>query len=165
MRKLLFHGFVVFAGVVSLPSSLTRQNLPDRVPTTREPLPDSKVTDPRLTSLRRFFEERQCPALAVADVFLSVADAYDLDWRLLPSISYIESTGGKQARNNNLFGWDAGKAEFASLAAAVQHVASSLANSRLYRGKDLDEMLETYNLDVEYAQKVKSVMKRISPSE
>jgi hypothetical protein len=170
MRKLLFNGFVVFAGVVSLPSSLTRQNLPDRVPTTTQepekPTANKSITDdPRLTTLRRFFEERGCPALAVADVFLSVADAYDLDWRLLPSISYVESTGGKQARNNNLFGWDSGRAEFASLAAGVQQVASSLARSRLYRGKDLDEVLETYNPDAEYARKVKSVMVRISPSE
>lgn len=160
MRKLLCNGLVVFAGVVSLPSPLTRQSLADRVKPAPETLPD-----PRLTSLQRFFEERQCPALAVADVFLNVADAYELDWRLLPSISFVESTGGKQARNNNLFGWDSGRAEFASLGAAIREVAFSLANSRLYKGKDLDELLETYNPDAEYARKVKSVMERISPSE
>lgn len=96
---------------------------------------------------------------------MQAADAHGLDWRLLPSISFIESTGGKALKNNNLFGWDAGRAEFPSLSAAIHTVAYSLANSRLYKNKDLDEVLETYNPEADYARKVKSVMKRISPSE
>jgi hypothetical protein len=162
MRKLLSNGLVVFAGVVSLPSSLSHQYLADRVPAVAA---DHAQMDPRLESLKRFFERRNCPALAVSDVFVQVADVYDLDWRLLPSISFVESTGGKNARNNNLFGWDAGRAEFSSLTAAIQKVAYKLANSSLYRNKDLDEVLETYNPDAEYARKVKSVMERIAPSE
>jgi hypothetical protein len=82
---------------------------------------------------------------------------------LLPSISFIESTGGKAARNNNMFGWDSGNAEFATLAEGINVVAYRLAHSELYRDKDLDGVLATYNPDVEYAQKVKSVMRRIAP--
>ena len=37
----------------------------------------------------------------------------------------------------------------------------SLANSRRYRHKKLDELLAIYNPDAEYARKVKSVMERI----
>lgn len=162
MRKLLSNGFFMFAGVVSLPSSLSHQHLADRVPAVTA---DQSRMDPRLDRLKQFFERRNCPALAVSDVFVQVADIYDLDWRLLPSISFVESTGGKNARNNNLFGWDAGRAEFSSLTAAIQKVAYSLANSSLYRNKDLDEVLETYNPDAEYARKVKLVMERIAPSE
>ena len=162
MRKLLSNGFFMFAGVVSLPSSLSHQHLADRVPAVTA---DQSRMDPRLDRLKQFFQRRNCPALAVSDVFVQVADIYDLDWRLLPSISFVESTGGKNARNNNLFGWDAGRAEFSSLTAAIQKVAYSLANSSLYRNKDLDEVLETYNPDAEYARKVKSVMERIAPSE
>lgn len=162
MRKLLSNGLVMFAGVVSLPSSLSHQHLAERVP--QAPI-ERSMLDPRLETLKRYFGARSCPALAVADVFIQVADLYDLDWRLLPSISIVESTGGKAARNNNLFGWDAGRAEFSSLTAAIQQVAFTLANSNLYKNKDLDEVLETYNPDAEYARKVKSVMERIAPSE
>ena len=35
----------------------------------------------------------------------------------------------------------------------------------LYKDKALDSLLATYNPNIEYAQKVKSVMRRISPSE
>jgi hypothetical protein len=158
MRKLLSTGVVVFAGVVSLPSSLSHQPLTERM----TPAP---AEDPRLEKLRKFFEARQCPALSAAHVFVEVADLYDLDWRLLPSISFIESTGGKFAPNNNLFGWDSGRAEFTSVTAGIQRVAYALANSRYYKNKSLDEVLQTYNPDAQYAHRVKTVMKRISPSE
>jgi len=160
MRRLLSNGLVVFAGMVSLPSSVTHYHL-----SVAGTPPAETRFDPRLDSLKKFFEERGCPALAVAEVFLQAADAYGLDWRLLPSISFVESTGGKQLKNNNLFGWDSGRAQFASLSSAIHAVAFALANSSLYKDKDLDTVLETYNPDAEYAQKVKSVMQRISPSE
>jgi hypothetical protein len=88
-----------------------------------------------------------------------------LDWRLLPSISYVESTGGKSARNYNFFGWDSGKAQFTSPSEAIHEVGYRLTHSALYRDKDLDEVLTTYNPDASYAEKVKSVMRQIAPTE
>jgi hypothetical protein len=156
MRKLLSNGFVAFA-VFTLPAPVSQEL--DRTPAAEVRM------DPRLERLESFFGDRNCPALVVAETFLQAADLHGLDWRLLPSISFIESTGGKAARNNNLFGWDNGRTEFPSFQAAIHTVANSLANSRLYRNKNLDELLETYNPDAEYAHKVKSVMAWISPSE
>ena len=115
--------------------------------------------------LEKFFQRAGCPAQKYSYTFLEAADAYDLDWRLLPSISFIESTGGKAARNNNLFGWDSGRAEFASPAAGIHTVGYRLSHSSLYRHKDLDGILATYNPDAEYGEKVKAVMRRISSSE
>ena len=158
MRKLLTSGIAVFAGMVSLPSVVSphqSQHVPEH----------SYQQDPRLKRLQKFFRKADCPAQKYSNVFLEAADAYDLDWRLLPSISFIESTGGKAAKNNNFFGWKSGKAEFASPTAGIQAVGYSLAYSDLYRDKDVDEILATYNPDAEYAEKVKSVMRRISPSE
>jgi hypothetical protein len=121
--------------------------------------------DPRFETLRKFFHKADCPAQHYADVFIEAADRYELDWRLLPSLSYVESTGGKQARNNNIFGWDSGRAQFASPTEGIHQVGYRLAHSNLYRDKNLDELLETYNPSAEYAQRVKSVMRRISPEE
>ena len=90
------------------------------------------------------------------------ADTYTLDWRLLPSISYLESTGGKAGRNNNIFGWDSGRARFSTPAAGIYAVGYRLAYSGLYRDKSLDEVLTTYNPDAAYGRKVKSVMRRIA---
>jgi hypothetical protein len=91
-----------------------------------------------------------------------VADEYELDWRLLPSLSFIESTGGKASHNNNLFGWDSGRAHFSSPTEAIRRVGSHLAHSSLYRSKSLDGILTTYNHNQAYAQKVKSVMRQIA---
>jgi hypothetical protein len=44
-------------------------------------------------------------------------------------------------------------------------VGYRLAHSDLYRDKDVDGILATYNPDEEYAQRVKFVMRQISPSE
>jgi hypothetical protein len=94
-----------------------------------------------------------------------VADQHNLDWRLLPSISMVESGGGREARNNNLFGWDGGKAIFISVRAGIHNVAARLGNSKMYRDKGVDEILRIYNPGANYPEVVKSVMRRISPSE
>ncbi|HEX3746883.1 MAG TPA: hypothetical protein VHW09_23255 [Bryobacteraceae bacterium] len=119
-------------------------------------------SDPRLNTLRHFFTQGDCPAAEYAADFLMVADEYALDWRLLPSLSFVESTGGKASPHNNLFGWDSGRAHFPSPSAAIQSVGSYLATSSLYRSKSLDEILALYNPRREYARKVKSVMQRIA---
>jgi hypothetical protein len=132
---------------------------PRTVPTS---LKQEYRSDRRLIPLQNFFVQAECPAAEYAVEFLMVADQYALDWRLLPSLSFIESTGGKASPYNNLFGWDSGRAHFASPSAAIRTVGSFLANSTLYRSKSLDEILATYNPDRDYPQKVKSVMRRIA---
>lgn len=150
MRKLLPSGLVVFAGMIAPPIAFA-------------PHAQERPADYRFHLLKKFFQKGDCPAERYAQAFLDAADRYDLDWRLLPSLSYIESTGGKMARNNNLFGWDSGKAEFPTPVAGIREVGYRLANSSLYKDKDLDDVLATYNPDAEYAEKVKSVMRRIGP--
>jgi hypothetical protein len=157
MRILLSSG-LVFAGLVSVPYAVSPHQ------TFREPVPDVRH-DPRLQLLRNFFVRFECPALQYSEHFIGAADDYDLDWRLLPSISYVESTGGKWARNNNFFGWDSGHAEFSSPAAGIYAVGYRLSKSNLYRGKNLDRVLATYNPNVKYGRLVKSVMRQISPAE
>jgi len=157
MKKFL-PGLAAFAGVVSMPLSVSHPPIPT-VPVAHY------RTDTRIEKLHSFFQKFDCPAVSHVMEFLDAADVYDLDWRLLPSISYVESTGGKLARNNNLFGWDSGRAQFASISSAIYDVGYRLAYSRLYKHKDLDALLATYNPDTDYADKVKSVMRRIAPCE
>jgi hypothetical protein len=158
MNKFWSSGLLVVAGMVAQPAGVS----PGQVPT--NPAPDCR-RDSRLETLRKFFRKCDCPAEMYSTVFLEAADDYALDWRLLPSLSYIESTGGKAARNNNLFGWDSGRAHFPSPTAGIHAVAYHLAHSALYKDKNLDKLLATYNHSAAYARKVKSVMQRIAPSE
>lgn len=156
MMKLITSGVFV-AGMAAVPVALS-----PHPPLT--PAPEYR-SDPRLETLRTFFHVAECPAEEYAAAFLEAADYNDLDWRLLPSLSFVESTGGKFARDNNLFGWDSGRAHFPSPVAGIHAVGYRLSHSDLYKDKELDEILSTYNPNIEYARRVKSVMRRIAPSE
>ena len=99
----------------------------------------------------------------LAPEFLAAADRHRLDWRLLPSISVIESGGGKNYTQNNIFGWGSATRGFASIRKSIDWVAARLANSKLYKGKDLDGILATYNPRPGYRARVKSVMRMLGP--
>lgn len=123
--------------------------------------PKVDQNDPRLSRLKKFFAERDCPLKDSAKDFLLAADQNALDWRLLPSISIIESSGGKDYRNNNVFGWNSCKEHFPSVRAGIHYVAAQLGKSSRYRGKDVKHKLQIYNPLPEYPQRVEAVMRAI----
>ena len=150
---------IVFAGLFVVPAAVSvRQGVAGD---TQKVIVDQY--DPRLARLQQFFAERACPLGEVASEFLVAADRNDLDWRLLPSISIVESSGGKDFRNNNVFGWDSCRESFPSVEAGIHFVASRLANSKLYKDKDLDGKLSTYNPLPDYPHRVRAVMQTLEP--
>jgi len=120
--------------------------------------------DPRFTLLKRFFEDRGSPAKEHVVDFILAADHNNLDWRLLPSISFVESGGGKEFKNNNILGWGSCTLKFPSVKAGIHEVANRLATSKLYKNKGVEQILRTYNSNADYPARVKRVMQRISPS-
>ena len=127
------------------------------------PLSAEIRVDPRVSRLRLFLEEKDCPIQDLAPDFIEAADRHGLDWRLLPSISFIESTGGKYCRRNNIFGWANANKRFPSIRHGIHVVAHNLGQARQYRSKGTDGILKTYNPRPEYAIRVKEVMERIGP--
>ena len=117
--------------------------------------------DPRLNRLENFFEACKCPVRPLAEIFIRAADRHGIDWRLLPAIAFIESTGGKANRNNNILGWGNGNIRFKAISDGIRTVAERLANSDYYRGKNIDQILYTYNPRPQYRIKVKAVMREI----
>jgi len=145
--------FLLVAGLLAAPVTASVQQY--------QYSPEVKQNDPRLWRLEKFFADRDCPLRTAAKDFLIAADQNHLDWRLLPSISIIESSGGKYHRNNNVFGWDSCNEKFSSIRAGIHYVAEQLGKSKRYRGKDLDSKLQIYNPVPEYCQRVKAVMRAI----
>lgn len=156
MRKLT-HGLVLFAGLLAVPSSKDTDLLYAEVA--------HYDNDPRLDALEKFFGDRECPVREMAADFLIAADRNELDWRLLPSISFVESGGGKDFKNNNVFGWDSCRQAFPSIRAGIHHVADRIGTSRLYKHKSTNEILRIYNPRTEYAPLVRNVMRSIGPVE
>ena len=146
--------FLLVAGLLAAPATVSVQQY-------KAPAPPVKKSDPRLSRLQKFFGDRDCPLRDSAKDFLVAADQNQLDWRLLPSISIIESSGGKDYTNNNVFGWASCKERFTSVREGIHFVAAQLGKSRKYKGKDLDSKLQTYNPVPDYPQKVKAVMRAI----
>jgi hypothetical protein len=147
---------LLVAGLLAVPGSVSLNQF--------QPNPSVDPNDPRLSRLERYFAQRGCPLREAAVDFLIAADQNKLDWRLLPSISMIESSGGKDFKNNNVFGWDSNQS-FPSVRAGIHFVASKLAKSKLYRGKDVNGKLRIYNPLPDYVARVKAVMHALEPEE
>jgi hypothetical protein len=122
-------------------------------------------TDPRTIRLRKFLNKLRCPVAYLSEEFVRAADDNHLDWRLLPSISIIESGGGKAyiREKNNIFGWGGGEIGFTSVRAGLHAIAYELGRGPLYRRHNSLGKLHLYNPDENYAQQVMAVMRRISP--
>jgi hypothetical protein len=155
LRKLVSQGIVMFAGLLASPV------IPHAI---ENPQVRDSTKDPRLSLLRRFFEASGSPAKEHVADFILAADRNELDWRLLPSISFVESGGGKEYKNNNILGWGSCTQKFPSVKAGIHAVAERLANSKLYKNKGVEGILRTYNSNADYPAKVKRVMYRISPA-
>jgi len=160
MKRFLPQGFMVFAGVLGIATASVNS---DQDVTRYDIAKNRKKLDLRESILRKFLKEKQCPDQEFTEIFISEADAHGLDWRLLPSLAFIETTGGKTMKGNNLFGWANGKQKFSSISDAIHTVASALAHGSAYRGKDIGGKLAAYNQGTDYPAMVMQIMRQISP--
>lgn len=64
-------------------------------------------TDTRVAIVRSYLQSKNSPMVNSAGTFITVADRYDLDWRLLIAISGNESNFGKRipSGSHNAWGW------------------------------------------------------------
>lgn len=155
LRQLLPSVFVLATGLLATPSSMC----PVQHVTTEVTYED----DIRVGRLKEYFGDRNSPAHELARDFVAAADMYDLDWRLLPSISMMESSGGKRYIKNNILGWDSCRVGFPTIRDGIHFVAERLAVSDLYRGKDVDGILRTYNPYRSYRVRAKRIMNVLGP--
>ena len=129
-------------------------------------VPQSRYAeDPRLDRLQSFFKKIKSPVAHLAEDFLIVADTYDLDWRLLPSISFVESSAGRHYKNNNIFGWNNCDTRFNSIRDGIYYVGERMAESHYYKGKTVEDKLKTYNPFPHYRPTVMKVMSKLGPSD
>jgi hypothetical protein len=155
MKSFLPSGFMIFAGVLGIAAASMQSD--------QDITKNRKKFDLRGAILRKFLKEKHCPDQEYTEVFLAEADAHGLDWRLLPTLAFVESGGGRTAKGNNLFGWANGKGRFTSIGEAIHHVAMAFAHGRAYQGKDLDGKLATFNQGTDYRAMVRDIMNQIAP--
>jgi hypothetical protein len=117
--------------------------------------------DQRIFRLESFFKAYNCPNPLHVEEYLGAADAYEIDYRLLPAISLLESTCGFYGRKNNRWGWDSNQSGFSSVVAGIHYVARQLAENPYYKGKTLEEKILMYNPDPHYVSSVRRLMRQI----
>ncbi len=112
-----------------------------------------KLTDDRVEKIRAYYARYDLPLQHEARHFVEAADKYDIDWRLVAAIGFMESTGGKFACKTvtyNAFGWGSCKYGFDSYEDAIYTISMNLAGeyhktAHHYKGKDVRGIIDAYN--------------------
>ena len=123
----------------------------------------------RESVLIEFFEKYDSPLKDHTDTFIAVADKYDIDYRLLPAISCIESGCGKKliADSYNPFGWGIygnKVTRFANYDEAIEKVGEGLNKNYFAKGFDtIEEIAPIYtpSSHVHWLSKVRFFMSQI----
>jgi hypothetical protein len=121
-----------------------------------------------------YYRKYNMPLEGTGMIMAKAAQENGLDWRLLPAISVIESTGGIHACKNathSFMGWGSCKINFNSDKEAIEIIAQNLGGNdpdtdHHYAGKSVKEILQKYNppsIVPNYANKVMKVMKKFGP--
>ena len=109
--------------------------------------------DTRALKIKSYYDRHNLPLAAYAQEFVDAADRYDIDWRLVAAIGFIESTGGKyacQTADYSPFGWGSCKIDFDSYEHAIDTVSLNLgghnpSTAYFYKDKTFTEVLYAYN--------------------
>lgn len=96
------------------------------------------VADRRAEKLKAFLESFGSPLAESAEAFVESADKYGLDWKLVPAITGVESTFGKNipAGSYNAYGWANGAYAFESWEESIDIVSKALKEKYVDRGLD-----------------------------
>ena len=97
---------------------------------------ETKEFDYRELVLRNYLSNHNSPLTEYAGVFIAFADKYEIDWRLVPAISGVESTFGKRIPFNsyNAYGWANGKYAFNSWEDSIEVVTKTLREKYYDKG-------------------------------
>lgn len=98
----------------------------------------------RVEALEKFFERLNSPLKAHAATFVEVADKYNIDYKLLPAISCMESSCGKNLIEGsyNPFGWGIygnNAIHFKNYDEAIEVVGKGIAENYINKGYDTVE--------------------------
>lgn len=123
----------------------------------------------KIAKIRAYYARYDLPLQHEAEHFVDAAETYDIDWRLVAAIGFIESTGGKHAcktADYSAFGWGSCKINFDSYEESINVISMNLGGhnpntAKHYAGKDITQILEAYNPDHIRPGYTKMVMKQM----
>jgi hypothetical protein len=112
------------------------------------------VVDERAAKIDAYFSKWDLPLSGYGAKMVAAADKYGIDWKILPALAMLETTGGKNLcennGNKNAFGFGGCSIYFKTFEEAFDAVAKTISGNgektaHLYTGKTVEEILEVYN--------------------
>ena len=122
--------------------SVTAQNtMPDRDDANvveQQSSPHDYHSDSRTQALKKVLKRYNSPLTDKAAHFVEYADKCEVDWKLLPAISGIESSFGKRLvpGSYNAYGWGGGYIYFSDWEDGMETVNCALKEKYIDRGAD-----------------------------
>jgi len=148
MNNLLFRivssiGLIMILGSMTLRPALAftgEQNIAGSSAVVRTKESEYNQTDKeeRYLKLFLYLKAEKSPLAEYSWNFIDSADRWDIDWRLLPAITGIESNFGKRMVDgtHNAYGWAGGYLGFEGWQESIEHVSSQLRLNYYNRGYD-----------------------------
>lgn len=126
------------------------------------------LEDNRALVLKKFLESNDSPLSSYSEKFVKEADKYNLDWKLVASISGVESTFGKYLPFNSYNAWGWGiygdnVYYFKSYDDAIQTISKSLREDYINKwgAQDVYGIGRIYAASPTWANRVDYFMKKI----
>lgn len=90
--------------------------------------PVKQAEDNRVVALKNVFKRYNSPLAPYAKDYVSMADKYDVDWKLLPAISGLESSFGRflMPNSHNGYGWGGGHIYFKDWPEGIEVINKTL---------------------------------------
>lgn len=124
--------------------------------------------DVRVIKLRNFLLRHKSPLAPYANIFVQSADKYNVDWRLVPAITGIESSFGKRIphQSYNAYGWANGNYKFRSWEESIEHVTKTLREKYYDKGANtIEEIAKRYAPpSTTWSKNVRFFMNQIEPA-
>jgi len=92
---------------------------------------EAQIPDMRVVALQNILKKHNSPLLPYASDYVKYADKYNVDWKLLPAISGVESTFGiaLPAGSYNAYGWGGGSIYFKSWDEGIDTIDSTIRSN------------------------------------
>jgi len=128
----------------------------------------NQPVDIRAKVLEDFLSEKHSPLAPYASVFIEEADANDIDWRLLPAISGVESSFGVAIPVNSYNGWGFGiygtnVRRFSSWEDGIATISAALHTDYILKGHatTVDQIGRMYAASPTWSVRVENYMQEI----
>jgi hypothetical protein len=124
-----------------------------------------QTTEMRIMAVESIFKKYNSPLVGLGRTYVIAADKYGVDWRLLPSISGLESSFGKflMPESHNAYGWGGGYIYFDSWEDGINTINKTLRTNYMdkWGARDVWEIGPIYAESKTWSVRVNGFMEQI----